>query len=234
MVAQRIKQFIEKKGISVYAFENAIEASRGSISKAINNNKSIGSHVLEKILSVYEINPIWFMTGEGEMESNKHDQNEASHTPSTVFSLRTDQKIEHQVIPLYDLEASAGLVALFEKSNTHQPTDYISLPNLPPCDGFIHIGGDSMAPILKSGDLVAYKITQDIKNDIFWGEMYLLSIDLSGDEFVTVKWVQKSDEGIDFVKLVSQNESHQAKDIHRSKIRAMGLIKCTISMNTSW
>jgi transcriptional regulator with XRE-family HTH domain len=68
MVANRIKEFIESQGISVYAFENAIGASRGSISKAIKDNKNIGSNVLENILRVYkELNPEYLLTGNGEM-----------------------------------------------------------------------------------------------------------------------------------------------------------------------
>ena len=49
-----------------------------------------------------------------------------------------------------------------------------------------------MYPLLKSGDIVLYKQLNDI-NDIFWGDMYLLSIDIDGEEYVTVKYIQKSE-----------------------------------------
>jgi hypothetical protein len=50
-----------QKGVSYYAFENSIGASRGSISKAVKKGKSIGSQVLENILSVYtDLNPVRF------------------------------------------------------------------------------------------------------------------------------------------------------------------------------
>lgn len=68
MVAEKISEYIISKGISVYAFENAIGASRGSIAKAIKDNKSIGSNVLENILHIYsDINPDWLLTGQGSM-----------------------------------------------------------------------------------------------------------------------------------------------------------------------
>ncbi|MBR6662552.1 MAG: S24 family peptidase, partial [Alistipes sp.] len=106
----------------------------------------------------------------------------------------------------------------------------IHIPNLPKCDGAIYIVGDSMYPLLKSGDIVLYKQLQDI-NSIFWGDMYLLSIDLDGEEYITVKYIQKSErEG--YVKLVSQNPHHADKDIEMSRIRAIALVKASIRMNS--
>lgn len=67
MVTDRLREYIEHKGISYYAFENSIGASRGSISKAVKENKSIGSSVLENILNIYQdINPNWLLTGKGQ------------------------------------------------------------------------------------------------------------------------------------------------------------------------
>ena len=87
-----------------------------------------------------------------------------------------------------------------------------------------------MYPLLKSGDIVLYKQLNDI-DDIFWGDMYLLSIDIDGEEYVTVKYIQKSDrEG--YVKLVSQNPHHADKEIPMKRIRALALVKASIRMNS--
>ena len=88
-----------------------------------------------------------------------------------------------------------------------------------------------MYPLLKSGDIVLYKETEF--ENIFFGEMYLLSVKLNDwEEYITVKYVQKSDQGGEYVKLVSQNSHHQPKDIHISKISALALIKASIRINT--
>jgi phage repressor protein C with HTH and peptisase S24 domain len=87
-----------------------------------------------------------------------------------------------------------------------------------------------MYPLLKSGDIVLYKQLRDLE-DIFWGDMYLLSIDIDGEEYITVKYVQKSEnEGC--VKLVSQNPHHADKDVAISRIRAIALVKASIRMNS--
>lgn len=230
MVSERVGQYIEKKGISYYAFENSLGASRGSISKAVKEGKSIGSNVLETIMSIYtDINPNWLLTGQGKMFLE--NDNFLENRQLATFQLKTDYSLENQQIPLYDIEAVAGLVPLFNDANVKQPIDYISIPRLPKCDGAVYITGDSMYPLLKSGDIVLYKEVQDKKNEIFWGEMYLLSIDMSGEEYITVKYIQKSELN-GFVKLVSQNKHHQDKDVEFEKIKALALIKACIRVNS--
>ena len=87
-----------------------------------------------------------------------------------------------------------------------------------------------MYPLLKSGDIVLYKQLNDIE-DIFWGDMYLLSIDIDGEEYITVKYIQKSDKP-GYIKLVSQNPHHADKEVEISKIRALAFVKASIRMNS--
>ena len=148
----------------------------------------------------------------------------------TAFRLRTDNALPMQSVPLYSIEGTAGLVPLFTERKNLKPLDFIHIPNLPKCDGAIYVVGDSMYPLLKSGDIVLYKQLRDVE-DIFWGDMYLLSIDIDGEEYITVKYVQKSDiEGC--VKLVSQNPHHADKDVALDRIRAIALVKASIRMNS--
>ncbi len=123
------------------------------------------------------------------------------------------------------------MVPLFQDSKSQDPIDHISIPHLPKCDGAVYVTGDSMYPLLKSGDIVLYKEIHDVANEIFWGEMYLLGIDMSGEEYVTVKYIQKSEiQGC--VRLVSQNKHHQDKDVEISKIKALALVKASIRINS--
>ncbi len=150
--------------------------------------------------------------------------------PTTKYLLRTDRSLEKQAIPLYDIQAAAGLTKIF--TGNENIIDYLSIPNLPKCDGALYITGDSMYPLLKAGDIAAYKILKDIPGGILWGEMYVLSFLLDGDDFITTKFVQKSDVGDDHVKLVSQNTYHSPKDIKIDDINAMAMIKASIRFNS--
>lgn len=105
------------------------------------------------------------MTGQGNIfiENESISRNNKIET----FRLKTDSSLESQQIPLYDIEAVAGLVLLFQDSKAQEPIDHISIPHLPKCDGAVYVTGDSMYPLLKSGDIVLYKEINDIRNEIF-------------------------------------------------------------------
>lgn len=187
------------------------------------------------------INPEFLISGIGSVKRPVIDYsypdsepvNNIVSEPHETYDLKTDKKIsEAQVIPLYNVEASAGIVSLFLNSNQTKPIDYIQIPNLPKCDGAVYVTGDSMYPLLKSGDIVMYKQIHNIRDGLFWGEMYLVSMEIDDEEFVTVKYIQKSNKGEDYICLVSQNKHHQDKDIELKKVSALGLIKGSIRINS--
>lgn len=217
--------------INKYVKSNLIDFSKkidfdpielGQIVSAVINPSS---HFLHKITEHYpEINPAWFFDGSDEMFKKEVRQQE---TP-----LFAEDSISYQKVPLYELETTAGLLQLFQASKRPVPIDTISIPNLPKCDGAIYVVGDSMYPLLNSGDIVVYKQVHDLPHDFFWGEMYLIDIELDGDTYITIKYIQQSEIGLDYIKLVSFNSHHSAKDIHISKIRAAAIVKASIRINS--
>lgn len=61
--------------------------------------------------------------------------------------------------------------------------------------------------------------------------MYLLSFTLDGDDYITIKYIQKSDlEG--YVRLESHNPHHSPKEIPVDSIRALALVKASVRFNT--
>ncbi|MDR2622144.1 MAG: hypothetical protein LBC48_06135 [Dysgonamonadaceae bacterium] len=65
---QRIKEYIDYKGISNKRFEESIGFSNGAFASQLKKSKTIGVDKLENILSAYpDINPMWLLKGEGEM-----------------------------------------------------------------------------------------------------------------------------------------------------------------------
>ncbi|PWS32245.1 S24 family peptidase [Pedobacter paludis] len=140
--------------------------------------------------------------------------------------------LQSQAVPVYDLKATAGIVELIRDNNsgTHIPIDYLYVPYLPKCDGALTVRGDSMYPLLKSGDMVLYKEVKNY-NNIIWGEMYLIAINNDGDEFFFAKYLQKGSTA-EHIKLVSRNEHHQEKEFPIRSITALALVKATIRINT--
>lgn len=65
---QRIKQYLDYKGIRISAFEREIGMSNGSFASQLKRNKTIGLDKLENILRRYsDINLEWLLKGTGSM-----------------------------------------------------------------------------------------------------------------------------------------------------------------------
>lgn len=230
-IVERIGQVIAAKGISVRAFEQSIGASNGAIGRAVNKGSDIAASWLSNIIDTYpEINSHWLISGKGNMFSAEDIQLAKPEVEGT-FALRTDRKIDLQSIPLYELDATAGLVALFDDKVRQAPISYLQIPNLPACDGAIYVHGDSMYPLLKSGDIICYKEVPASYDSILWGEMYLLAFVLDGETYISVKYIQKADSD-DKVRLVSHNPHHSPKDIPANAIHSLALIKASVRYNT--
>lgn len=225
MIRERIIKYLEKKGISKYQFYKDTGLSNGFLDK----EGSIGSDKCEKISYQYpDLSLLWLITGKGDMFIKQAFEN--GYSIAGQRRLKTDRKLSIQQVPLFNIQATAGIVELLHNPQKHIPIDYISIPNLPKCDGAIPITGDSMYPILKSGDIVLYKEVND-KHNIIWGEMHIVAISHNGDNFFFTKYVQKADrEG--WVRLVSQNKHHQPIEFPLDSIVAIALIKASIRFNT--
>ncbi|WEK18193.1 MAG: S24 family peptidase [Candidatus Pedobacter colombiensis] len=180
-----------------------------------------------KLCNMLEINFDWMFNNEGAM---KRSESSPGVSTTNEFVLRTDRRQETQQVPLYDANAAASLIKLFD--SRENVIDYITIPNLPKSDGALYIKGDSMYPLLKSGDIAIYKRVSSLEDGIYYGEMYLLSIDIDGDDATVVKYVQKSEKGDQYIRLVSYNAHHAPKDLHLKHVKAMALIKASIRINT--
>jgi len=227
-ITERLQYIVDEVfGGNKAAFAKTIDIPPTSISNYLSKVRSSkpSSDLLEKIVNSVDINPGWLLTGKGEpFMSSLYDVKEI-HNP-----VSGERKVDNQEITLYDVSASANLQTLF--ANREQNVlGLISIPNIPKCDGAIYVNGDSMYPLLKSGDIIAYKQIEPAIGNIFFGEMYLLSIDMDGDEYLTVKYVNESEKK-DYIKLVSYNTHHPPKDVHLSCINAMALVKLSIRKNT--
>jgi len=225
----QLAKIAENENISIGALERKIGASKGVISRAIAHQTDIQAKWIQNIVENYPTyNPEWLITGDGKM---LRDINILPDENISLISHTIEKKHTRQLIPIYNISAAAGLVSLFNDPTGYTPIDYISLPNIGKVDGGIFAFGDSMYPLIKSGDIVVYRRIQDMFNSIFYGEMYLISYDMEGEEYIVIKYIQKSDDP-NYIKLVSQNQNHQPKDIPLSKVKALAMVKASVRFNT--
>lgn len=214
----RIKELRKELSLTQDVFAAELGIKKSALSMIETGKTNLSERNREIIIDKFNVNAAWLDSGEGEKFTSR---------PHVMATGKGDRQMQR--VPLYNLEMAAGLVSLFSNQGSIRPLDYIQIPGLPRCDGAVYVVGEGMHPLLKSGDIVLYKQIYDFTN-IFWGEMYLLSIDYDGEEYITVKYIQKSDIP-GSITLVSQNPHHADKDVELTSIRAMAFVKASIRMN---
>ena len=204
-MGERVKAIRKALGLTQDQLAGRLGIGKAALSMIETGRAALSSRNRNILIQELNVNPDWLDSGRGELFNAAPDLQ--------AFMRRSDRTLPLQSVPLYSIEATAGLAPRFAE----RP------------DGAVYVAGDSMYPLLKSGDIVLYKQLHDIR-DIFWGDMYLLSVEIDGEEYITVKYVRQSErEG--FVRLVSENPLHADKEVEIDRIRAIALVKASIRMN---
>lgn len=232
-IKQNIKQLRLDNNLSQTQFGELFGISRDNVS-SYERSTDMKIELIQEIAKKFNISLDEFIGTDLSVKNKpyvgKEEPVPVANECMSVYQLKTDHTLEDQRIPLFEFRAAAGLTQLF---NDHPNIlNYIQIPNLPKCDGAIFANGNSMYPLVQSGDIVIYKRLNDIKSGIIYGEMYILSIVIDGEMHTLIKFVKKSELGEEYIQLVSQNTHHAPRDVHMSKVGAMALVKASIRYNT--
>lgn len=223
-VKERLIQYLKYKGISQNRFAEIIGVSSGYVN---NIRKSIQPDKINSIAKCFpDVNTGWIMTGMGEMLNNAESKEIRFNETK-----KSNSNIKADCFNLYNIEAAANLCSIFVNKDENV-VGQIMIPNIPKCDGALYVRGDSMEPVLKSGDIVAFKQVQADPRSIVYGEMYIISFDMNGDDYVAVKIVDRSDNGPEWIRLISYNDYYKPMDVELCRVRAIAMVKLSIRMHT--
>jgi phage repressor protein C with HTH and peptisase S24 domain len=194
-VKQRLKDYIQFKGLSQKKFETAANLSNGYIN---NVKTSIGTDVLQKIIGAFpDLDITWLLTGIGSMLTT------AAPEITNINTDKPDKNEEITTVPLLPLEAFAGPINCY----TSQPVrlsdcSHIVTP-FPDAEMAVTISGDSMEPLYHDGSVVYIKRIND-RLFIAWGYPYV--IDTHNGVFIKQLFPCTSDP--DCVELRSLNPAY--------------------------
>ncbi len=222
-IVNRAKQVLNFKRDSELA--EYLGVSRGTVSNWCARNRIDFPLLLDKMGSDVDYN--WLLIGKGNPKHQTCFCNDdlVRGEVEIIHNPKTTEAVNDRSVTLYDIAAAANLKTLFTNKNQYA-VGKIQIPSIPFCDGAIYVSGDSMYPILKSGDIVGFKEISSF-NNLIYGEMYLVSFNIEEDEYLSVKYVNRSDkEGC--LKLVSYNPHHEPMDITFTSINAMAIVKFSI------
>lgn len=217
MVTQRILQIIDSKGISKNKFYKETGLSNGFLDKV----KDIGVSKVEKILKVYpSVNPIWLLTGSGNMYTNADENN--IHSKKTIASLNNLKPI-----PLVNELAAGGFSSGAFSIDEDDIKEYYIIPKFrhKSINFMIEVYGDSMLPRYRSGDIVACQIA-NYDAFIQWNKIHVIATRHQGIIMKRIKMGKQ--EG--FLTLVADNSDYDPIDIPISEITGIALVQGLVSL----
>ena len=220
-IIDRLDKYMREKGINDNQVTVNAGLSIGLIGNARRGTHDLGKKAIDKILNYYQdLNRYWLLTGDGKMLNGNFQ----------TFEPVLSKEKSLQKVPLFELEASAGFSTLYQDS-PELVTDYITIPNLPAVDGAIYARGDSMSPLIESGDIIIFKKVELNPGNILWGNIYIVSYVIDGDDYTVLKYVRHSSRD-GYIRLESFNPRFDPQDIPSSSITALALVKASITFHT--
>lgn len=229
-ILSRIQDIASNEGITIGALERCIGASKGVLSRAINNGTDIQSKWITILVENYpQYSPAWLLTGEGNMLRSEEP------TPS----LPVPEKKRH-LIPLFDVTAIGGRQYDADMTAVSAPSEMIDTGDwFQDATAAMRVQGDSMSPEYKSGSIVALRQIND-QRIIMYGEDYVVET----DELRVIKRLQRADDPA-YLMACSINQEqwesgpmkghliHEPFEIPRSSIRRLFLVLGEVRRNHS-
>lgn len=196
-ILSRIQDIARNEGITIGALERCIGASKGVLSRAINNGTDIQSKWISILVENYpRYSPTWLLTGEGSMLRSEQKKAKMLETPSI--------NQDYSGAPYYNVDFIGGF-DLMINDQTINPDYYINYRPFNK-EGILwcNLTGHSMEPELLSGDIIALKELNTPIQYLPAGEIY----GIVTEEFRTVKRIRLSQrEG--YVRLIPSNKSEE-------------------------
>lgn len=187
-IKERIKQYIDAKGISTNMLETTIGISSGGFRKV----KTVSSEFVSEFAKKYpSVSLDWLLRGEGEMEKS---------VPQKSFTAGR---------PYYDVDFLGGfdLTAPDQTKNPEYNIDFKPYNK----DGVIwcNITGRSMEPEINSGDIIALIEVLNWDKFILMNDIYAI---ITKNNLRTVKRVKSGSDKNHF-KLVPSNPEFEIQEI---------------------
>lgn len=198
----RIKEYIEFKGISIHKFEQSVGMSNGAFANALKKGKTIYAASIANIVETYkDLSPEWLLTGRGNMI--KSEENESMHPTHE----------DNDQIPFYAIDFLGGFAEMFNAQDT-EPDGYLSSSLIRDAECWCKLTGHSMEPTIDDGDMIALKAENNWASSMKKGNIYAI---ITSNGLRTVKRLGSAkDENM--MKLEPDNEDYKPLEIEKSSI----------------
>ena len=210
-ILSRIQEIASNEGITIGAMERTIGASKGVLSRAINNGTDIQAKWLSIIVENYpQYSTGWLLTGAGSMlkDDLKGIQTADEANPSTLPTTSMNPSVG---TPYYDVDFIGGFDEVFN-SQVNIPATNIVIRGFEKASLWCNVTGYSMEPKINHGDIIALR--QCTLNDIQYGEIYAVVL----DTIRTIKILRRSPDPSKLRFIPINTEDYDEQEFDKSRI----------------
>lgn len=210
-ILSRIQEIASNEGITIGAMERTIGASKGVLSRAINNGTDIQAKWLSIIVENYpRYSTGWLLTGAGSML--KDDLNGIKTIDEANPSFMPTTSMNPSVgTPYYDVDFIGGFDEVFN-SQVNIPATNIVIRGFEKASLWCNVTGHSMEPKINHGDIIALR--QCTLNDIQYGEIYAVVL----DTIRTIKILRRSSDPSKLRFIPINTEDYDEQEFDKSRI----------------
>lgn len=215
IVASKLTNFFKDKGLSQKDVAELMGTSSAYINAILNNRKDVGKKQAAKMGNLFGLSASWLLTGEGEMFT-------ATDAPKSLLAKDDKDGVApsnfHEITYFPNVDGSMGGVQFMD--NSAETREVIVIPGYSDCKLAINAYGDSMHPLIKSGQIVLMAEWQE--SFIDWGKIYLV-VTKSG--YRAIKRLFPGSDG-EHITCKSENEtSHPPFEVERADILKIFIVK---------
>ena len=210
-ILSRIQEIASNEGITIGAMERTIGASKGVLSRAINNGTDIQAKWLSIIVENYpRYSTGWLLTGAGSMlkDDLKGIQTADEANPSPLPTTSMNPSVG---TPYYDVDFIGGFDEVFN-SQVNIPATNIVIRGFEKASLWCNVTGHSMEPKINHGDIIALR--QCTLNDIQYGEIYAVVL----DTIRTIKILRRSPDPGKLRFIPINTEDYDEQEFDKSRI----------------
>lgn len=210
-ILSRIQEIASNEGITIGAMERTIGASKGVLSRAINNGTDIQAKWLSIIVENYpRYSTGWLLTGAGSML--KDDLNGIKTIDEANPSFMPTTSMNPSIgTPYYDVDFIGGFDEVFN-SQVNIPATNIVIRGFEKASLWCNVTGHSMEPKINHGDIIALR--QCTLNDIQYGEIYAVVL----DTIRTIKILRRSPDPSKLRFIPINTEDYDEQEFDKSRI----------------
>ena len=210
-ILSRIQEIASNEGITIGAMERTIGASKGVLSRAINNGTDIQAKWLSIIVENYpRYSTGWLLTGAGSML--KDDLNGIKTIDEANPSFMPTTSMNPSVgTPYYDVDFIGGFDEVFN-SQVNIPATNIVIRGFEKASLWCNVTGHSMEPKINHGDIIALR--QCTLNDIQYAEIYAVVL----DTIRTIKILRRSPDPSKLRFIPINTEDYDEQEFDKSRI----------------